>query len=368
MNNPFSTDALVPNWTKASEILKGDTPGHAFRGNQYTTASSLADKADGLYDKVQDSYSPYDAGRFQIGSFHNDVADQHRAIAAQHRAIIGSLKQAAQQATNEGKPILASHLISEMQAHADAAQAHEKAADEHNQVIDLLHNPRAGDWSQQEDVATEATRDANLASAKAAQAEADTNSLPLTEGSVGKSAEILKGDTPGHAFHGNQYAEGSLSDTSSRLARFVTKTRTNIPPATAHDIADSHMAHAEAHRDAAQQLRSHVEMITSPENLHMDGEATQAQVRATLARAAEYSKAADAHEAAAQAHEKAADTVLKSQGEWGGRLGLNEKAPTASQVSAASNAAAKASAAAENLVPYTDANVQLPLGAPYYGQ
>jgi hypothetical protein len=156
---------------------------------------------------------------------------------------------------------------------------------------------------------------------------------------------VVKGDVAGHAFHGNQYTEGSLSDTSSRLARFVTKTRTNIPPATAHDIADSHMAHAEAHRDAAQQLRQ-----------YDAGKGNKGIL-----------KAIDAHEKAAQAHEKAADVVLKSQGEWGGRLGLNEKAPTASQVSAASNAAAKASAAAENLVPYTDANVQLPHSAPNYG-
>jgi hypothetical protein len=106
--------------------------------------------------------------------------------------------------------------------------------------------------------------------------------------------------------------------------------------------------------------------MTSPENLHRDGEATPAQVKATLAKASEYSKAADAHTQAAEAHTKAADVVLKSQGEYGGRLGMDEKAPTATQVSAASSQAALASAKAENLIPYTDANIQLPLGAPYY--
>lgn len=178
---------------------------------------------------------------------------------------------------------------------------------------------------------------------------------------------VVKGDVAGHPFHGNQYTEGSLSDTSSRLSQFVTKNRTNLSPSDAHDIADSHTEHAQMHRDAAEQLRDHVESITSPENLHRDGEATRAQVQRTLARAKELSKAADLHETAASAHEKAAETVLKAQGEWGGRLGLSERAPTASQVSSASSAAAKASIVAEKAIPYTDANVQLPLGAPYYG-
>jgi hypothetical protein len=43
-NNPFSTENLVPNWNVASEILKGDTPGHPFHGNQYEIASQVAGK------------------------------------------------------------------------------------------------------------------------------------------------------------------------------------------------------------------------------------------------------------------------------------------------------------------------------------
>jgi len=35
MSNPFSTDSLAPNFAKAFAILKGDTPGHQFHGNQY---------------------------------------------------------------------------------------------------------------------------------------------------------------------------------------------------------------------------------------------------------------------------------------------------------------------------------------------
>ena len=46
MTNPFSTDALAPNWATASAILKGDVAGHAFHGNQYAAAEA-ASQADG---------------------------------------------------------------------------------------------------------------------------------------------------------------------------------------------------------------------------------------------------------------------------------------------------------------------------------
>jgi hypothetical protein len=176
---------------------------------------------------------------------------------------------------------------------------------------------------------------------------------------------VAKGDVAGHEFHGNQYEEGSLSDTSSRLAKFVTDNRSNLSPSDADDIAESHEAHAAAHSSAARQLRDHVEGMTSPENLHRDGEASKADVAATLAKAGTYTKAANAHEVAAAAHVLAADTALKAQGEWGGRLGVGERRPSSSQVSSASNKAAAASAKAEALVPM-NAGIQLPLGADRY--
>jgi len=37
--NPFSLNALAPTWAVASEILKGDLPGHIFRGNQWRDAT-----------------------------------------------------------------------------------------------------------------------------------------------------------------------------------------------------------------------------------------------------------------------------------------------------------------------------------------
>ena len=38
----FSLGELVPTWVVATQILKGDLPGHEFHGNQYTEALSSA--------------------------------------------------------------------------------------------------------------------------------------------------------------------------------------------------------------------------------------------------------------------------------------------------------------------------------------
>lgn len=334
---------------KSAEIIqKGDTPGHPFRGNQYTEAS-----AD-LAQRVENG-----GGRMKWAAQaaeHKGFADEHRAIA---RALTGAVNRGE---IEQGRLPAVHEAIGD---HLDAADAHDKAANEARALTSLDEGNggkgtdkaaddyfgRLGDANRATDIAHEYT---HLA-------------FSLTPEELNKSTEITKGDLPGHEFRGNQYTEGSLSDTATRLASFVTKERTNIPPATAHDIADSHREHATLHRQAADQLRQHVDIMTSPENLHRDGEATASQVKATLAQAKEYTKAADLHDAASVAHQKAADTVLKSQGEYGGKLGLDEKAPTATQVSSASSNAAKASVAAENIVPFADANVQLPLGAPYYG-
>lgn len=43
MSNPFSLGNLAPTWVKATDILKGDRPGHAFHGNQYGSLNAVAD-------------------------------------------------------------------------------------------------------------------------------------------------------------------------------------------------------------------------------------------------------------------------------------------------------------------------------------
>ena len=39
-SNPFSIENLAPTWVVATEILKGDLPGHEFHGNQYMSIPS----------------------------------------------------------------------------------------------------------------------------------------------------------------------------------------------------------------------------------------------------------------------------------------------------------------------------------------
>jgi len=347
-----SLDAEIVAWISKALVVKGGPgsgaqPGHAFNGNQYSSGSG--------------------GGGGEKPASTKNWGDKNVTRA--------SLKDVR---VNEGETKTAAQVMEAVTRYADAnpdtmngysdKESHIKFIAEHEDAIPkwLI------DKVTQKDVDVLEDNNYHTANTVIASQRPDltgwTNEKALAQWDTQKSAsEIAKGDLPGHPFRGNQYTEGSLSDTSTRLASFVTKERTNIPPATAQDIADSHEAHAEMHDFAAKQLRGHVDMITSPENLHRDGEATKAQVQATLKQASEYTKAAEAHEKAADTHGKASDTALKAQGEYGGRLGLNEKAPTASQVSAASSAAAKASVAAENIVPFADANVQLPLGAPYYG-
>ena len=357
MTNPFSLASLAPTWVKATAILKGDTPGHPFRGNQYASAHSLSDKATNLNNKVQQGTDDYATGPYQVTSFHAEVADEHRGIAEQHRASIGALKQEAQKAQDEGKPILASHIVSEMQAHADAARAHEEAADSHEKVVDLALNPRAGDWSRQEDEATHATKLADLASGQAAQAEFKTNSFPQTQGSrtvsmpnangnptlvanverhsiFDKSAEITKGDLPGHDFHGNQWQVVGVSSRKNEntlhgprhaavlataLAQRVRANDNNTPAFDKNVLAwrEQHQKLAEYHARRASEMRAKADTAWKQHRNADDEEVSSIK-----------------HDKAAQAHLDAARTMK------------NAMAGAPGFVSPASQAAAEASRAA----------------------
>jgi len=83
MTNPFSIQNLVPNWTEATEILKGDLPGHEFRGNQWT---SLTEKANAVLDKVMKlNGSSTPAEIRSLAQAHRDIAAQHAAVALHHQ-------------------------------------------------------------------------------------------------------------------------------------------------------------------------------------------------------------------------------------------------------------------------------------------
>ena len=114
MTNPFSNEALVPNWTVATEILKGDVVGHEFHGNQYThgqAASALRDLAaqarianmrgrlvtdvlgvSGARDKQGNpngSVSRYSTPAY--GQSQTDNAKEHNRLIAEHAENLATL-------------------------------------------------------------------------------------------------------------------------------------------------------------------------------------------------------------------------------------------------------------------------------------
>jgi len=131
------TNAEILNWIN---FAKGDSPGHEFRGNQYTahTASDLAAAAQervvvgtGLLTPSEDAIDKEKVAETLTSL--RDQADRHGEIATEHRATIRDLK--ALIALNE-----------------EAAQTHERAKDEALYASDLVHdfvNPEASFGSEQ---------------------------------------------------------------------------------------------------------------------------------------------------------------------------------------------------------------------------
>jgi hypothetical protein len=128
MSNPFDSKNLVPNWNKASEILKGDVPGHPFHGNQYS--ESHAGRAMAL---------AHDATEVRNREKENGVTSRaHLALAVRHIDLGNELNEAVRQgkeeAMNNGttdNPIVRSALRGAelaAQAHFAAAKAHDGIA------------------------------------------------------------------------------------------------------------------------------------------------------------------------------------------------------------------------------------------------
>lgn len=79
MTNPFSNDSLVPTWTVATEILKGDVPDHEFHGNQY---SHIGDAVKELGNKLNGRTPTGRRGTpAQMAKLHNVIAEMHREAA-----------------------------------------------------------------------------------------------------------------------------------------------------------------------------------------------------------------------------------------------------------------------------------------------
>lgn len=121
MTNPFSNEALVPAWTAATEILKGDAPGHAFRGNQYSQGRGGFANADSRsVGASSEALSPY----------------HHGYYTGQAMALVRSAR---------GLTTHVGSVISPEQADRDAA-THELIAEKHRQIADAL---KKGDTAQQ---------------------------------------------------------------------------------------------------------------------------------------------------------------------------------------------------------------------------
>ena len=91
-SNPFSLNNLAPSWVVATEILKGDLPGHEFHGNQYT---SVAAHAKELSNRAM-SNSPHlsTGGSVEVA---RSIAESHRFLASK---LSGSAKGLHTRAAN----------------------------------------------------------------------------------------------------------------------------------------------------------------------------------------------------------------------------------------------------------------------------
>jgi hypothetical protein len=118
MTNPFQTNSLLPNWTSASEILKGDVPGHPFHGNQYANPGfddPMNRRMGAGWNALMISAHARDL--VQNGRSGEVVAQAHDGAAREHRI-------AAEIIRKSGAP----NAEIAAQAHEDAARMHEFAA------------------------------------------------------------------------------------------------------------------------------------------------------------------------------------------------------------------------------------------------
>ena len=141
MTNPFSLDSLAPSWVVATEILKGDVPGHEFHGNQYTSAGgSFGDRAHSIFsDVITEKLDPAKAAELhdQLAKEHWDaaqkalaegkypLANRHRDAAELHEAASGSASDLADDRLNDEYPADETHIY--FSDGSDAARASEAA-------------------------------------------------------------------------------------------------------------------------------------------------------------------------------------------------------------------------------------------------
>ena len=267
--------------TYSKPVEKGDTPGHPFRGNQYTEAS-----AD-LAQRVENG-----GGRMKWAA----QADQHKGFADEHRAIARGLMGAVNRGEIKQGRLSAVHEA--IGDHLDAADLHDKAAKEAQDLTWLDEGNGGRGTDKATDDYIRRLGDANRATDIAH--EYTHLAFSLTPEELNKSTEIAKGDTPGHPFHGNQYSDGaSAGITGETLGERARNLYTDSTGQT--DLGNDmpvamHMALAVDHRATASALNA-------------DGDSSGATL---------HSLAADAHETAANLADKAiaANDEHEGRGDW----------------------------------------------------
>lgn len=247
----FTTDALL---AKASKYPTTDAlPRHTAEGQKLARMAGDAHNIVGKHDM-------------------NARKDAHLKLAGEHRDIAASFKASGH------------NDLATLNAHA--ADLHEHAASENSGTDGL--NARGA--TQQ---AVDATADANSACA--------VNDQPVAGVTWGKpiaSGEITKGDTPGHEFHGNQYATvaGVGALTHSQRAKALAQRATEVRQGPA--IQGNYREMATRHADLGNELNEVVRQAQA------NGDQDHAMLRDVI-RGAQL--AANAHFAAARAYDDIAD-------------------------------------------------------------
>jgi len=203
-------------------LLKGDAPGHPFRGNQYSVIGSVSDhtneRADGLARQVAATVNPTPNTRMAFVRRHEQLVGIHRALQMQ-------LTEAAKGAKDKR---VGRELREAAELHGDAANAHVYAANAHAQIVapvkgqDEMTGEHAARLSREAaDVSDHADRQTDDGLSQAAIAEGlqrgpRASSRPKEEQLQFRYDEpmvhkrsVSKGDVEGHEFHGNQYGGGS---------------------------------------------------------------------------------------------------------------------------------------------------------------
>ena len=247
-------------------VAKGDSPGHPFRGNQWT---SLGEKAAALHDAVQKlSLSSTPEEIRSLARVHQGLAFQHVNVVSQHEEM--PYLTTPQEIGAEAHQDLTNSSYDAQGVHDEAANAHQEAAAELNHVAEMIESG-ASQGSLR--LAMEAAKVDSLAATDASR-QADKTSLPHPVGdpefrdheakmlaeALGKSVDFTKGDVAGHAFHGNQYfstvngnTANDLSDSSKDLYRSA---RLGGSAADHEEMSREHAHLAEEHKELAEQAYS----------------------------------------------------------------------------------------------------------------